>query len=144
VGRKPAWADAELQEKLEVAIADLPEPDPDLLLLKVNAVVFGPEPWGPDREKPATLLPYACDLATRELLYERCCRVCGGDRGPIQTGSRLYCAACNRSGSDHRIAKALALTPSPKPDRKRHWKQQKGTITVPERYADRIKGRDPT
>lgn len=129
MGRRSTWGDPSLLDDLDVAIADRPEPDPQIL--RVTEMLFGPEPgWSPDRErKPAP---------------GRDCPVCGSEKGPIQPGSTLACAACLRTGSDQRIARALAVMPSPKPDRKRHWKQRKGKITVPERYADRIKGQGPT
>jgi transposase-like protein len=52
-------------------------------------VVFGVKPW--DREAEAI-----------EQGDPDCPR-CGGEDGSIQPGSRLYCAACGRTGFDRRI-----------------------------------------
>lgn len=52
-------------------------------------VVFGSGDWTPDcqDQDPAT------------------CRRCGGDGGVIKKGSRLYCAACHRTGFESRLEK---------------------------------------
>lgn len=50
-------------------------------------VVFGAGEWTPDcqDQDPAT------------------CTRCGGDNGQIKRGSRLYCAACHRTGFEKRL-----------------------------------------
>jgi hypothetical protein len=58
------------------------EYDPDVTPL------FGSGEWTPEDQdqSPAT------------------CNRCGGDNGSIRRGSRLYCAACHKSGYDARMA----------------------------------------
>ena len=74
-------------------------------------VLFGVAPWSPDVERmPRRNKP---------------CRVCGArrvsrdkvDGGAIPVGSRFYCAACTRYGSQHLLDRA-ALMGQP-PDRTR-------------------------
>lgn len=54
---------------------------------KPLGVVFGSGEWTPEcqDQDPAT------------------CTRCGGDNGQIKRGSRLYCAACHRTGFEKRI-----------------------------------------
>ena len=53
--------------------------------------VFGSGEWTPD-----------CQDQDR-----RTCNRCGGDDGSIQKGSKLYCAACHKSGFDRRLIDQL-------------------------------------
>ena len=64
--------------------------------------VFGSGEWTPDVQDQS---PAACDR-------------CGGDDGVIRKGSKLYCAACHRSGLDRKLA------------------EQRVEVEIAERYAD--------
>jgi len=66
---------------------------------RVDGIIFGSAGWSPEREG---------DWIDGQGVYtighgSKHCPVCGGDAGPVQPGSSLYCAACHRSGVDHRI-----------------------------------------
>lgn len=40
----------------------------------------------------------------------RTCGRCGGDDGVIQRGSKLYCAACHRTGNERRLKEQRTVT----------------------------------
>lgn len=40
----------------------------------------------------------------------RSCDRCGGDDGVIQRGSKLYCAACHRTGNERRLKEQRTVT----------------------------------
>lgn len=54
---------------------------------KPLAVVFGSGQWTPDAEDQD----------------QKDCNRCGGDNGCIRKGSRLYCAACHKTGFETQI-----------------------------------------
>ena len=82
--RVPAEKAAEILRVSQSHYFRLVKPTPPPL-----GVVFGAGEWTPDcqDQDPAT------------------CKRCGGDGGAIKKGSRLYCAACHRTGFESRLEK---------------------------------------
>lgn len=56
--------------------------------------LFGSGEWRPDAEDQN---PHTCDR-------------CGGDDGVIKRGSKLYCAACHRTGFDRKLQEQRVVT----------------------------------
>lgn len=107
MGRPKRKRFSELDESEQILLAELAEPEKDIP--HAEGVLFGSQVgWSPERESQPP---------------DRC-RSCGANRGPIQDGSRLYCAGCNRSGFERLASKLLREHPVPQPGKPGPWEDE--------------------